>query len=74
MTAFFLLMNVPSDFKWSKENYQELNSMDEDKKKKWLKQHAITIRQSLGEAVPTIIFKEIGDKISARMDDIHKCI
>lgn len=68
------LMNVPSDFKWSKENYQELNSMDENKKKKWLKQHAITIRQSLGEAVPTIIFKEIGDKISARMDDIHKCI
>lgn len=58
------LMNVPSEFKWAPEDYNYLNHLDIDEKKKWLKKHAITIRQSLGEAVPTIIFKEIGDNIN----------
>ncbi|WP_289760560.1 DNA cytosine methyltransferase [Lactobacillus taiwanensis] len=65
------LMNVPSEFKWSSESYKYLNSMSLEDKKKWLKQHAITIRQSLGEAVPTIIFKEIGDNINLRMDQLN---
>lgn len=62
------LMNVPSDFRWDVESYDYLNSMGTDRKKKWLNKHAITIRQSLGEAVPTIIFKEIGDNIINQMD------
>ena len=69
-----ILMNVPSDFKWSTESYEELNTMSETQKKEWLKKYAITIRQSLGEAVPTIIFKEIGDKISSKINksDVYK--
>ncbi|MBC9703693.1 MAG: DNA cytosine methyltransferase [Enterococcus sp.] len=65
------MMNVPSDFKWGNESYKELNALSYDDKKKWLKKHAITIRQSLGEAVPTIIFKEIGDNIIFRMEEIN---
>lgn len=68
------LMNVPSEFKWAPEDYNYLNHLDIDEKKKWLKKHAITIRQSLGEAVPTIIFKEIGDNINFRMEEINATI
>ena len=67
-------MNVPSEFKWAPEDYNYLNHLDIDEKKKWLKKHAITIRQSLGEAVPTIIFKEIGDNINFRMEEINATI
>lgn len=66
------LMNVPSSFKWTPDNYDDLNKMSLDDKKKWLKQNAITIRQSLGEAVPTIIFKEIGDNIVESMDKLNE--
>ena len=62
------LMNVPAKFKWAPESYEYLNNLSIDEKKKWLKKNAITIRQSLGEAVPTIIFKEIGDKINLSLE------
>ena len=62
------LMNVPAKFKWTPESYEYLNNLPIDEKKKWLKKNAITIRQSLGEAVPTIIFKEIGDKINLSLE------
>lgn len=68
------LMNVPPEFKWAPEDYNYLNHLDIDEKKKWLKKHAITIRQSLGEAVPTIIFKEIGDNINFRMEEVNATI
>ena len=64
------LMNVPAKFKWTPESYEYLNNLPIDEKKKWLKKNAITIRQSLGEAVPTIIFKEIGDKINLSLEKI----
>ena len=62
------LMNVPASFKWDNISYDELNNLTEKQKRSWLKKHAITIRQSLGEAVPTIIFKKIGDNIVNRLD------
>lgn len=63
-----LLMNVPKSFKWDNISYYELNHLTEEQKHVWLKKNAIIIRQSLGEAVPTIIFKEIGDNIIARLE------
>lgn len=66
-----LLMNVPKSFKWAKESYTELNKMPFEDKQKWLKKNAITIRQSLGEAVPTTIFRQIGEKTYARLDEIN---
>lgn len=62
------LMNIPSSFKWSKESFNELNTMTVSEKEKWLKKHAITIRQSIGEAVPTVIFKQIGDKLINKLE------
>lgn len=58
-----LMMTVPNDFKWVDKNVDILNTMSFEDKKAFLKKEEIKIRQSLGEAVPTIIFKSIANKI-----------
>lgn len=58
-----LMMTVPNDFKWVDKSVEKLNAMSFEDKKAFLKKEEIKIRQSLGEAVPTIIFKSIANKI-----------
>lgn len=58
------MMTVPSSFKWVKDDVNVLNSLPLDEKKRFLKKEEIKIRQSLGEAVPTVIFHEIAKNIS----------
>ncbi|OFA12710.1 modification methylase HaeIII [Lentilactobacillus sunkii] len=65
------MMNVPSEFRWSKESYDELNGMTHEKKRIWLKKNEINIRQSLGEAVPTIIFEQVGKKAGKLIDGLY---
>ncbi len=59
-----LMMTVPSDFKWVETNFDELNKLTYEQKRAFLKKEEIKIRQSLGEAVPTVIFKSIAHKIA----------
>lgn len=59
-----ILMNIPVEFKWAPEDEDYLNNSTLDEKKTFLKKHEINIRQIIGEAVPTIILKQIADKIS----------
>lgn len=59
-----LMMTVPKDFKWSDKGLTELNALSFAEKKAYLKKEEIKIRQSLGEAVPTTIFKSIASNIS----------
>lgn len=61
------MMNVPKDFQWSRTSYDDLNKLPPDEKAIWLKKHEMVIRQSLGEAVPTVIFYKIGQKIMETM-------
>lgn len=58
-----LMMTVPNDFKWVDMTLSELNKLPLSKKKELLKKEEVKIRQSLGEAVPTIIFQSIARKI-----------
>ena len=58
------MMTVPESFLWSDFDLEYLNSLPLAEKKAYLKKEEIKIRQSLGEAVPTIIFKSIAAKIS----------
>lgn len=58
-----LLMNIPSSFKWLPKNLQELNALDNTEKQKISKKNEMNIRQSIGEAVPTSIFRQIAEKI-----------
>ena len=62
-----LMMNIPQDFKWLPLSSDELNSLSDKEKQKLSKQNEMNIRQSIGEAVPTIIFKQIAEKITAFM-------
>lgn len=58
-----LMMSIPYSFQWSETPYEKLQAMSEEDKRKFLKKEEINIRQNLGEAVPTIIFKQIAHKI-----------
>lgn len=58
-----LMMSVPSSFNWSDVSFYELNKMSLKEKEAFLKKEEMNIRQNLGEAVPTIIFKRIAAKI-----------
>ena len=62
-----LMMSVPQSFEWSSIPYEQLNSMPLEEKKKYLKKEDPNIRQSLGEAVPTIIFQQIAHKIKRKV-------
>ena len=63
-----LMMTVPYEFKWSEYDLEYLNNLSLSKKKQYLKKEEIKIRQSLGEAVPTIIFKEIAANIKIKLN------
>lgn len=58
-----MMMTVPESFMWSEYDLDTLNALTIEEKRAYLKKEEIKIRQSLGEAVPTIIFKEIARKI-----------
>ena len=58
-----LLMSVPSSFQWTDTPFEDLNTMSPEAKKKFLKKEDVNIRQTLGEAVPTVIFRQIANKI-----------
>lgn len=76
-----LMMSIPNTFQWSEVPYDVLNSMSIDEKRLFLKKEEVNIRQNLGEAVPTIIFKQIAHKIDSTLScvlygeqEIHKII
>ena len=58
-----LMMSVPSSFNWSDIPFEELNKMPLKEKEAFLKKEEMNIRQNLGEAVPTVIFRQIAAKI-----------
>ena len=72
------LMSIPDSFKWSDISEVKLNTIDKTEKKKFLKKEEMNIRQSIGEAVPTVIFRQIASKINSFINkdnlDINKII
>lgn len=59
-----LMMTIPESFKWDEKDLKELNALPLDEKRAFLKKNEMKIRQSLGEAVPTIIFRKIADSVN----------
>jgi len=57
------LMSIPDSFRWSSVPEYELNAFSPEEKSRFLKKEEMNIRQSLGEAVPTIIFRQIAERI-----------
>lgn len=58
-----LMMSVPNTFRWTDAPFEKLNALSTKEKQAFLKKEEMNIRQSLGEAVPTIIFRQIAKKI-----------
>ncbi len=63
------MMTIPDSFKWSSLDLKKLNSMAEEEKRKFFKKNEMNIRQCIGEAVPTIIFTQIGSKIKKILNE-----
>lgn len=57
------MMTVPDTFKWTDDDLESLNRLPIKEKQAYLKKEEIKIRQSLGEAVPTVIFNGIAKNI-----------
>lgn len=57
------MMSIPASFKWTNHSLEELNALSLADKKKYISQNDINIRQSIGEAVPTEIFRQIAENI-----------
>lgn len=57
------MMSIPEEFKWTDNTLDELNGLSLEEKRKYLCQNDINIRQSIGEAVPTEIFRQIAHSI-----------
>lgn len=62
-----LMMTVPYAFKWVEADFDTLNGLSVEQKRAFLKKEEIKIRQSLGEAVPTVIFQSIAKKITSAL-------
>jgi DNA (cytosine-5)-methyltransferase 1 len=58
-----LLMSIPNKFKWTDVDEEALNVLQQEEKEKFLKREETNIRQSIGEGVPTIIFRQIAANI-----------
>lgn len=57
------MMSIPVSFRWTNHSLEELNALSLTNKKKYISQNDINIRQSIGEAVPTEIFRQIAENI-----------
>ena len=57
------MMTIPDSFKWLDYDLSYLNQLSVSEKQKISKKEEMNIRQSIGEAVPTAIFKQIAAKI-----------
>lgn len=57
------MMSIPSDFRWYNMGLAELNALTQKEKIRLYKENEINIRQCIGEAVPTIIMRQIAAKI-----------
>ena len=66
------MLSVPNSFNWVSVPLDDLNKLPTEEKRKILKKEEINIRQSLGEAVPTIIFNGIAKNINLKLKSIEK--
>jgi len=75
------LMSIPDSFRWTGISEEGLNNLSLVEKSKFFKKEEVNIRQSIGEAVPTIIFQQIAKNIKKNIQksvldekDIEKII
>ena len=60
------LMTIPEEFKWTDLEINNINEITD--KKNFLKKEELNIRRTIGEAVPTQIFRDIARRVSEMLD------
>lgn len=65
------IMTIPKEFKWMEQELSQLNKISKAEKAKLLKIEEMKIRQSIGEAVPTSIFRQVAEHIKTFMEKEH---
>ena len=70
------MMSIPEEFKWLNLSLNELNSKTKSEKKIISKKEEMNIRQSIGEAVPTEVFRQVAHNIKIylalkKLDDTY---
>lgn len=58
-----LIMSIPFEFCFTDIPFEKLNSLSLEEKREFLRKAEMNIRHSIGEGVPTTIFKQIARKI-----------
>lgn len=64
------MMSIPDSFKWIDKDLKQLNELPYEEKRKLSKKEEMNIRQSIGEAVPTEVFRKIAEKINLSLGNI----
>ena len=64
------MMSIPDSFKWIDKNLEQLNELSYEDKRKLSKKEEMNIRQSIGAAVPTEVFRKIAKKINLSLENI----
>lgn len=57
------MMTVPDEFKWTDIDFETLNNLTDEEKRKFLKKEELNIRHCIGEAVSTRIFEQVAYNI-----------
>ena len=57
------MMTIPRAFRWVDSSLEELNALPDSEKRKVYRENEVNIRQCIGEAVPTEIFRQIAVRI-----------
>lgn len=65
-----IMMNIPDSFMWTSVPEKKLNNLSLDEKINYLKKNEINIRQSIGEAIPTVIIQKIANNMKVRLNEI----
>jgi DNA (cytosine-5)-methyltransferase 1 len=75
------MMSIPESFEWSHIKIKDLNERSKLEQKQFLKKEELNIRQCLGEAVPTGVFKNIASNIKGfykkqnlKIADVNKIV
>lgn len=63
------MMSIPDSFMWSDVPEKTLNGLSREEKRKFLKKEEMNIRQSIGEAVPTVIFRQIAARMKSSLTE-----
>jgi DNA (cytosine-5)-methyltransferase 1 len=65
------MMAIPNNFKWIDTEFERLNNLPIEEKQALYKTHELTIRQCIGEAVPTEHMRKIAQKIKSYISKNH---